>query len=282
MRPILVGVAIVLASCVPEAPVDDVVVFSSGRSGDGDLYVLEGGPQGPRLLVGSAQSEGAPRWDPASRRVIHSRFDSLGAVLFDGDRRLFRDPNGDVAPVWSVDGRIAYVRQADGAWDVFTAMADGSGEVRQTDDDLTERYPAWSPDGSKLVYAKQLATGWDLHVMDVAGATESRLTETGVYVGHPAWSPTGTAIAFDRMYDGQTEIVILDLSDGGITRVTTNDANDLLPAWSSDGARLVFAGERDGNWDVWSYTVETGVTERLTTHPGFDGGPVFVPGSSVR
>lgn len=274
------------ASCVPETEVevavDDVVVFSSGRTGDGDLYVLDGSPDEPRLLVGLAESEGAPRWDPTSRRVVHSRYDSLGAMLLSGDSPLFRDPNGDVAPVWSSQGRIAYVRVDEGIEDVFAARPDGSGEVRLTDDAFIERYPAWSPDGSQLVYAKQLETGWDLHTLDIASTIETRLTFDATYVGHPSWSPTGAAIAFDRMYDGQTEIVVLRLDDLDMLRITDNQANDLLPAWSSDGTALVFAGERDGNWDVWRHDLEAATTDRLTTDPAFDGGPILVPRAAIR
>lgn len=280
MRPIaLLTLTITLAACAPTAPPPDIVVFSSGRTGNGDLYAVDWDGGAADLLVGTEAGEGAPRWDPSGGRLVHSRFDSTGANLYSGDSLLFRDPNGDVAPVWSVDGRVAYVREGDGQADVFTAAADGSAETPVTDDHLIERYPAWDPTGSRIVYAKLLDSGWDLHVLTLPTGSERRITFDGVYVGHPSWSPDGGAIAFDRMFGDQTEIVILTLDDLGTTRITDNGGNDLLPSWSSDGSRLVFAGERDGNWDVWLHVLADGIERRLTDDPAFDGGPIFVPGT---
>ena len=276
------ALAAACGSCSPVHPQAESVVFASGRTGDGDIYVLELDQDEPQLVVGTSAGEGAPRWDPASARLVYSRFDSAGADLFSGGTRLFRDPNGDVAPVWSIGGRVAYARDVGGLVDLFTAAPDGSTETQVTDDPLIERYPAWDPEGVRLVYAKQLDTGWDLHILDLETGVEQRVTFDGTYVGHPSWSPSGGAIAFDRMFGDQTDIVILRLEDRSTVRVTENDENDLLPSWSADGSRLVFAGERGGNWDVWLYSVELDSVRRLTSDPAFDGGPIFVPGSFPR
>jgi len=278
----LMWVTVMSAGCEASAPEPEWIAFSSGRTGDGDVYAIEatGGP--PRLLLGTPAAEGTLRYDPFADRLVHSRFDSAAVWLMDGAQELFPDPNGDVAPVWSTSGRIAFVVEAEGVVDVFVAARDGRERERVTSDDLIERYPAWHPDGRQLVYAKRLESGWDLHSLDVDEGLESRLTYDGTYVGHPSWSPTGDRIAFDRMYDGQTEIVVLDVASGDISRLTNNEENDLLPSWSAEGAIIAFAGARGDNWDIWTVTVPEGVVERLTTDTAFDGGPVFVPVSVVR
>ncbi|MEM7306638.1 MAG: hypothetical protein AAF682_08205 [Planctomycetota bacterium] len=275
------------------------LVFASGRSGGGDLYVLAPGESTPRLFAGTEAPEGTPRWDAARSRVVYQRFPADGAeepTLLVGrgaaegaesGKVLFADPNGDAPPVWSPDGsRIAYVAERDGRTDLFLADADGGSERRLTDDAIVDRYPAWHPDGKRLVVARRLAGGWDLCTLDVdePGAEPLRVTRDERYVGHPAWSPDGGSIAFDTTFAGDAEIALVDVETGEVRRLTKRPGNDLVPAWSPGGAWIAFGGVRpaDGNWDLWRVEVATGETRRLTEHAAFDGAPVFVPAALLE
>ncbi len=279
--------AALMVSSAPGAVTENAspgwIVFSSARSGDGDLYRLDLVAAEPELLVSSAFGEGGARYDAFRRRLIHVRYEDDRALLMAGDEVLFPDPSGDVPPVWSPDGRwIAFASRRDGREDLYLARADGSGVTAVTTDDEPDRYPAWSPDSRRLVFARQLESGWDLHTItvDEKSPRVHRLTEEGAYVGHPDWSPDGRSIAFDTQVDDQTEIAILDLETRSIRRLTDRPGNDLVPAWSLDGTHLAFGADSgDGNWELWSVTVTTGDLRRLTDSPGFDGGPVFVPSS---
>ena len=268
--------------CAPYAADTEVIAFSSGRSGNGDIYVVEAPGSLPRLIVGTEASEGTVRFDPYGRRLVYSRFHDDGATVMTGTTELFDDPNGDVAPTWSTSGQIAYVVEDQGGADMYVARRDGSEAERVTFDQAIERYPAWDPSGRRLAYAKELEAGWDLYVLEVESGVETRMTFDGTYVGHPNWSPVSEEIAFDRMYGGQTEIVVLNLATREIRRLTENQGNDLLPSWSSDGTVITFAGVRADNWDVWTVTADGGQVERVTTDPAFDGGPIFMPASLVR
>jgi Tol biopolymer transport system component len=260
------------------------VVFTSARSGNGDLYAVDIETGSLSLVVGTEMGEGAARFDPARRRIVHHRFRDDRAILVANGVELFDDPNGDVAPQWSIEGRIVYALEADAAADLFVADALGEDAIQLTRTTQIERYPAWSPDGQRVVYARRLEEGWDLHAIDVATGRETRLTFNNRYVGHPSWSPDGTRIAFDTMVDDHTDIAVLDLESGAVDRLTSRAGNDLSPAWSADGTRIAFAGDPDGagNWDVWVADVGDRSLSRLTEAPGFDGGPVFVPGRIVR
>jgi len=69
--------------------------------------------------------------------------------------------------VWSPDDRrIAFASDRDGNSEIYVMNADGSNAVRLTYNDATDRYPGWSPDGSKIVftqltwrYRRQLTSG---------------------------------------------------------------------------------------------------------------------------
>ena len=265
------------------------IVFSSGRSGEGDIYAIHPESRETRLLAGTPASEGTVRYDAYGQRVVYHRYeeDPMRAMLVSQGVDLFEDPNGDVAPAWSpVKPQVVYVANRDGQEDLYVAEADGAGEIRLTNDALVERYPAWSPDGAAIVYALRLETGWDLHVIEplVDAPEPRRLTTDGVYVGHPSWSPDGRFIAFDTLIDGQAEIAMLEVETGVITRLTERAGNDLIPAWSGDSQRIAFGGEPDnaGNWDLWMVDITTRDITRLTSQPAFDGGPVFVPAAVLN
>ena len=258
------------------------VVFGSGRSGDGDILAVNPETGRIRPLVTTPAPEGAVRWDPARRRIVHHRFDADAAVLVSGGRDLFVDPNGDVAPAWSPDGNVVYALEADGAGDLWVADSLGENPRRLTADAAVERYPSWSPGGDRIVYAKRLEAGWDLFVLTLETGEEERITADGAYVGHPAWSPDGRWIAYDTFFGDQTEIVVRDLETGDARRVTNRERNDLIPSWSCDGSRLVFGWETEpGNFDVWMAELESGELVRLTSDPGPDGGPIFVPAEAL-
>lgn len=265
------------------------VVFSSGRSGDGDLLAIDPATGRKTGVVETPAPEGSARLDVARGRLVHIRYEpDDSASICAGDEVLFPSPSADSAPVWSPTGeRIAWADRRDGEEDLFLARSDGTAERRLTSDAEPDRYPAWSPDGKRLVFARQLAGGWDLHAIGIEeGAVPERLTKDGRYVGHPAWSPDGRFVAFDTRIDGDIEIAVLELATGEISRVTERPGNDMVPAWSADGRKLAFGGVSDesdvGNWDVWVVDLDRRELTRLTTHPAFDGGPVFVPHEVLR
>jgi TolB protein len=271
-----------------DEPASEWIVFSSARSGNGDVYAVYP-PTGEVVRVfGSDAPEGGPRYDAARDRIVVQRFagESDGPMLVADGVDLFEDPSGDNPPAWSPTGAwIAYAARRDGREDVFIASPDGSGERRLTDDDEIDRYPAWSPDGETIVFARRLESGWDLHTIDVSSDDPApvRLTHDGDYVGHPSWSPDGRFIAFDTMVRGQSEIAMVEIASGTVTCLTDRPGNDLVPTWSSDARSIAFGGvtESTSNWDVWLVDVGSSQLTRLTTDPGFDGAPVFVPASTI-
>ncbi len=258
------------------------VAFASARSGNGDLFAVNTATGVTKPLRVNDLAEGTLRYDAARQRLVYTRFqdDAPQATLYSGDQKLFVDPNGDVAPQWSPDGRtIVYAARRDGRDDLYLADSNGAGERALTQDAEIDRYPAWSPDSRSVVFARRTTAGWNLYRRDIQGdAAPIALTTLNQYVGHPVWSPDGKHIAFDTLYEGQAEIALLTLADGVVQRLTQRPGNDLAPAWSPDSRALAWAGEpnNNGNWDVWLMHLADRKIVQLTQQEGFDGGPVFV------
>ena len=113
------------------------------------------------------------------------------------------DRSGLLYPSWSPDGST--IVAIDTRPEIIT-LDTASGEVRQlTHNDTKERYPAYSPDGTRIAFASDRDAGWEIYLMDADGSHIQRLTYNDAANGYNglAWSADGNTIAFVR--------------DGGIT-----------------------------------------------------------------
>lgn len=83
----------------------------------------------------------------------------------------------------SEEGQIAFTRftrfaPPDFESEVYTINVDGSGEKRSTDSPGLDAFPAWSPDGERIVFASSRDGNGELYVMDADDAEQRRLTNT--------------------------------------------------------------------------------------------------------
>lgn len=163
-------------------------VFSSGRTGNGDLYL----------------------WDSSNRgQELQLTFDEVHAELY---------------PLWNREGsKVVYVRAGKGSSDVmlldvnqFSAQALAQFPTA----DCTR--PSFSPDGSQVAFFSNRETGhparWSLWVVDArAGATPQqiaphvRLPSSGA----ASWTPDGKAVVAVLADDPNADPLALVPVDGG-------------------------------------------------------------------
>ena len=48
--------------------------------------------------------------------------------------------------------KVAYHSDRDGNAEIYSIHADGTNETRLTENDADDRFPSWSPDGSKILF----------------------------------------------------------------------------------------------------------------------------------
>jgi WD40 repeat protein len=198
----------------------------------------------------------------------------------------FAGPAG--AALSGANGQIAYYRlpPPDPNAEIYSMNADGTGQTRLTTLANGARFPAWSPDGSRIAYTSTGSTtsNEDIYLINADGSVSGndRLTDDPGVDYAPSWSPDGSRIAFRSSRDGNNEIYVMGADGQNQTRLTFDPGFDDHPAWSPDGTRIAFSSDRSGNSDIWVMQADGTAPKRLTTSPANDYDPDWSPdGSSI-
>jgi Tol biopolymer transport system component len=224
-----------------------VFVRRSGERGRPDLFVMTDGGTGRTRITRTPVPERDPSWSPDGTRIVYSAKTSpsgpfrIFTVNPDGTGRdqLTTEPQGgaDRSPVFSPDGtRVAFVSDRDGGLpELYVMDADGSRQVRITDNSLVDGNPSWSPDGTRILVERCCKVGSsDILSIDVATRTETLVTATATTSEFdPVFSPDGTKIAFVafEIGVGNLDLWVMNADGTGATRLTDDPAPDLSPDW---------------------------------------------------
>ena len=169
-------------------------------------------------------------------------------------------------------GKIAYVSDRDGNFEIYAMNSDGSGQTRLTNNPAEDVEPDWSPDGSKIAFFSNRDGNHEIYVMDADGSNQTRLTDNIDLDEGPAWSPDGTRIAYhSRIGEGNWEIYVMNADGSNQTRLTFNLTRDTAPAWSPDGARIAYVS---GHKQISVMNSDGSSQVRITDGLG-DGAPAW-------
>jgi len=262
-----------------------MIAFVSDRGGDLEVYVMNPDGTGIAQITDNEIDDDTPSWSPYGTALVTASEraggdDRLHLYLVEpsvGERtRLGNEAQHITSPSWSPDSsRIAFSACCDFGTQVYVINADGTGEVRLTDeasDGVSGAYdPAWSPDGTNLAltiirYDPQTQEEREaIYVMNDDGNGLIRLTDPSDINFGPAWSPDGTKIVFTSRRDGNSEIYVMNADGSGQANLTGSVAEEAYPTFSPDGTRILFAGTGDGDWDLYVMDVDGSNARRLTS-----------------
>lgn len=164
--------------------------------------------------------------------------------LWDGAKTTSLSQNAageDRNPVWSSDGRVAFLSARDGQYNIFTwdgqSYRDGSPDIQPVVDDPSDligyaSYPGWTADG-RLTFTSQTAADTHTQIYVWDGKTAADISQNPTLHNDGAqWNRDGRW-AFVTRFSPQTFLYVRDSDNHPLLTVEAYQ-----PAWSSSGYLL--------------------------------------------
>lgn len=151
-------------------------------------------------------------------------------------------PGNPASPHAVANGKIAFASSRDGNVEIYVMEADGSNQVRLTNDPLVDQDPSWSPDGTKLAFSSSRTGTHQIYIMDPDGSNLFQVTYADEDCLTPVWSPDGTRLAYYKELDRSNyDVFIINANGTGEVNLTnSNPQLEFDPDWSPDGSKIIF------------------------------------------
>lgn len=211
------------------------IVFSSGVSGDFDIWTLNLATNELKQLTHGTDLNDMPKWSPDGKR-------------------------------------IAFVsNRENGVPDIWIMNADGSNQTKLTKSNKYHSEPSWSPDGKHIICVAnyQDSENLDIYALnaDGSGTPELLVSSKGLEAG-PCLSPDCKHLLFSSTKSGSEDIWECHLETQKLRQVTSHPARDFGAVYSHDGSQIAFITEADetsaqdasADADVWVMSRD-GLTE---------------------
>lgn len=234
----------------PDLDTRNKILFTSGRSGEQQLYMMNPDGSDIRQLTFGPYWHANGRWSPDGKSIVcnteegsNTAADAIVVLGIDGSRQIIGYGN---LMAWTPDGsRIVYLGPFGPASGQYSVNSDGTNKVL-----LTQEFggqAAFSPDGRRMAMATN-DTSQDppspvVTLMDFPGLSNRvHIGPRGAF--YPEWSPNGQMIAFSSKQDSMdySEIFVVDSAGVSTRRVTVHSSPEQFyyPRWSPNGTQLIF------------------------------------------
>ena len=232
----------------------------------------------------------SPQWLPGGKISYAVRgTNNAGLRIWYPDRRIVTIVPGTIRhPSWSADGnQVVYERILQPAATehlVPTVSRDPEFELF-----LSEPFPAFSPDGKKLLYSQYGGNGTGvgdttIELMNADGSEKHPLYhKDGTSAFDAVWSPAGDMIAFcvGRYFRAaglpSAQIALMKPDGSAYREIAEEGVNNGFPSWSPDGKRLVYKRGKQ----LVILSVADGKVVPLTDGTHYDNFPKWSPKGDV-
>ena len=218
------------------SPTSNQIAFVSGRSGKGDIYLLDTVTRAVTQLTAGDKPYLYPRWSPDGKKIamIYGSTENHDIYVIEdlnkpmkSLRKLSSWLYDDLRPTWSPDGKfIAFYTNYNSTdertkWSLLVIASDGSDSdhsaqlekhIVATDvvPDI-EQGPAWLADGSGLVYVKDDELEYNpVYIVNLASKQIQHL-KTDTKMNHDVTCGPNGLIAFRAQQDQWDQIFIAKL-----------------------------------------------------------------------
>lgn len=224
------------------SPTGDRIAFSTSRSGNFDLFLMNSDGTGQTGVRFTSTPEVQSTWSPDGLRLAYEfifsttdvdlRIVTLGNL---SETAFVETPQSEENPTWSPDGtQIAFAKDpfGTGAYQIYRAPVSAGALVPLTSNTFDNFSPAWSPDGSRIVFSSNRTGTYQLFVMDATdGGNLIQVTTIGTNF-QASWSPDGTRIAYASGQGNDWDIWVMNADGTGKVNLTASPAtNEISPSW---------------------------------------------------
>ncbi|MEW6605851.1 MAG: hypothetical protein AB1414_00175 [bacterium] len=183
-----------ITNTYPDWSKKDEIVFVSGLTGNGDIYLLpqDASQDKMKRLTDNKEIDLYPQWSPDGTKIVYSTYKQGNMDLYilaeldkpkPSHTQLTNLPTFEVFPTWSKNGeKIAFygvrTQSAEPIADLYVINSDGSSPPRKVAERVlrTEKYgPTWLPSkfGNKIIYISQFRD--NIFIIDVDTGRKCRL-----------------------------------------------------------------------------------------------------------
>jgi Tol biopolymer transport system component len=276
------------------SPVGSKIAFWSGIENEyGQVWTVDADGTGSKQLTDAPTgiNNDDPSWSPDGKWILFGTNrdgrNELWVMAADGcDPRRVSDLDAGPFPgraSWQpipptpFVGRIAYpARDERGVSQIVVAEKPGEESQAITKAPEACWFPAYSPDGKRMLFVREVKGVHQLWVMNADGSDARALVTSKGTCLAGSWSPDGKRITYACDDGGSVmgagggrglKIWAAD-ADGGnarrLTDATEARIDENVPRWSPDGKQIVFTSNRREHYEIWVAEVATGKLMPLT------------------
>jgi len=157
------------------------IAFATFSPGSQSILSIMNADGTGRFPIQTFSGAANPDWSPDGWTLVFDLANSIWTY-----NRLtqlgLRRTNGtsDFRPRYSPDGsKIVFESTRDGQSEIYVMNADGSKQLRLTNNSAADTAPAWSPDGTKILFTslRDGAMSPALYLMNADGSSQTRVTD---------------------------------------------------------------------------------------------------------
>ena len=178
---------------------------------------------------------------------------------------------------------LAYMTEVDGLPSIYLQSIRHGLAYPLTTNEVADRMPLWSPDGTMMVYESQFFRRFNLYLMILDDASQDdarRLTVNVGGDGNAIWLPDRTdEILYVSSPGTINSIYRMNVYAQPLDhdRVTDFRHSAYAPSVSEQANEVLYVSIRDGQYDIFAMNLSTGEERRVTDDRYIDSYPAWSP-----